>query len=126
MNKTVATDYNDFVSPTDEIWLDKIGSKIRGLKYSSGQMYIEDFRKLRDNAVAYNTHGHGLYGGPRTTCPLPIPLKPVLSEIIDFANALVQAVEEEIEKQKESIAEEEERIKSEDTEKAHVTLLTSV
>ena len=39
------------------------------------------------------------------------------AEIVEFANSIVALVEEEIDKYKESIAEEEERIRSEDTEK---------
>lgn len=102
VNKRVALDYSDFVAPADEIWLDKIGSKIRGLKYSTGQMFIDDFRKLRDNAAVYNTPGNGRYGGP---------------QVVDYAEALLRLVEEEIQKQRDLIAEEEERIKAEDTEK---------
>ena len=45
-------------------------------------------------------------------------------EIVEFANSIVGLVEEEIDKYKESIAEEEERIRSEDTEKVRcLTLL---
>jgi len=62
VNKRWAPDYNEFVPPESEIWLEKIGCKIRGLKYSTGQMFMDDVRKLRDNSVAYNTPGNGQHG----------------------------------------------------------------
>lgn len=47
---------------------------------------------------------------------LSMQLKDLL-EIIEWANEVVKCVEQEMEKYKEGITEEEERIKSEDTEK---------
>lgn len=68
VNKRFAPDYNEFVDPAEEIWLEKVGSKIRALKYSTGQMFMDDILRLQHNAVSYNSPGKGKYGGPRKLC----------------------------------------------------------
>lgn len=63
MKKNIAPDYNDFVQPSDEMWLDKISRKIKGLKYSTAAAFKEDVDQIHANAVAYNTPGKGTCGG---------------------------------------------------------------
>lgn len=66
VRKNIAPDYNEFVKPVDEMWLDKMSGKIKGLKYSTAAAFKEDVDQIHSNAVAYNSPGCGTYGGEST------------------------------------------------------------
>lgn len=64
MQKTLAPDYTDFVPESDEMNLEAIERKLKAAAYSSSTEFIADISRIVKNAVAYNTPGHGRFGGP--------------------------------------------------------------
>ena len=46
-----------------EMWLAKVRSKVQAGRYPTAEHFLADIRQISDNAVAYNTPGHGKYGG---------------------------------------------------------------
>ncbi|KAL6760108.1 hypothetical protein V8C86DRAFT_2561061 [Haematococcus lacustris] len=57
--KTNVPDYNNFVKPGNEMWLDKIKGKNRSNKYPSRQAFMADIVAIHTNAVAYNSPFNG-------------------------------------------------------------------
>ena len=61
--KRFARDYNVWVPAEKEMWLAKVRSKVQAGRYPTAEHFLADIRQISDNAVAYNTPGHGKYGG---------------------------------------------------------------
>ncbi|GMH40598.1 hypothetical protein BSKO_08502 [Bryopsis sp. KO-2023] len=102
VNKSRAPDYSKFVKASDEMWLEKISKKVKGLKYCTAEAFREDIEQIRANAVAYNSPGKGAFGG---------------EIFITCAEALLKICNEELATHQDQIEEEEERIRQEDMEK---------
>ena len=68
-----APDYNDFVEPEDELCLEDVERKLKGVNYSSADEFRADIAQIVRNATAYNTPGHGQFGGPGVHVLLLIP-----------------------------------------------------
>ena len=64
VTKASAPDYNSFVPNNQEMHLDKIERKVKNGKYSSGQAFLADCKRIADNAAVYNAPGNGKFGGP--------------------------------------------------------------
>lgn len=62
MRKTVVPDYNAWVKPEDEMWLEKIRGRISKYHYATAAAFVADLDQIRVNAEAYNTPGHGRVG----------------------------------------------------------------
>ena len=70
MSAAHAPDYNDFVEPGDELCLEDVERKLKGQAYSGADEFRGDIARIVRNATAYNTPGHGQFGGPgaRVSC----------------------------------------------------------
>jgi len=64
VSKTLVPDYNKFVAPEDELWLDKMINTAKGSRYSSVAQFRADINRICRNAEAYNSPGGGSQGGP--------------------------------------------------------------
>ncbi len=54
VSKVAVPDYNNYVAPQDEMWLEKIQGKARKKGYQSVFEFKQDMRKISDNAAKYN------------------------------------------------------------------------
>ncbi len=75
VKKSVVTDYQQWVAPEDEMWLDKIIRKCNAAEYVSSAEFREDFQKIVNNCQAYNTEGHGSLASPGAAFVLFIIVK---------------------------------------------------
>ena len=64
VNKSLIKDYNEVIPPMAEMWLERIGRKISGGKYTSGAEMLADYRQISENAVAYNVASRNLCSNP--------------------------------------------------------------
>ncbi|CAL8462032.1 g1563 [Coccomyxa elongata] len=64
VQKTLAPDYNDFVDESEEMNLETMERKLKSALYGSSKEFTADINRIVRNATAYNTPGHGRYGGP--------------------------------------------------------------
>lgn len=64
VQKTLAPDYNDFVDESEEMNLETMERKLKSALYGSSKDFMADINRIVRNATAYNTPGHGRYGGP--------------------------------------------------------------
>ncbi len=66
VQKALAPDYNDFVDESEEMNLETMERKLKSALYGSSKEFLADINRIVRNATAYNTPGHGRYGGPGT------------------------------------------------------------
>ncbi len=76
-------DYHEWVPVADVMFLGKIENNIRRHLYKSSAAFRTDFQQILNNAVAYNTAGHGQIGFPGESLVLdfrsPIHFLPAVS-----------------------------------------------
>lgn len=69
VDRVFVPDYNDWVSPSEELCIEDVERRLKAAGYSSAQELRADFAQIKRNATAYNAPGAGQYGGPGARSP---------------------------------------------------------
>ena len=77
VRKTVVPDYNEWVKPEDEMWVEKIRGRLSKHAYSTAAEFMSDLDQIRVNAEAYNSPGRGRFAA------LQVP--PIAANMVLFA-----------------------------------------
>lgn len=64
VRKDRVIDYNTFVAPEDEMWLERIKKTLTKTQYSSRQAFQDDVHQIAKNARAYNSNKQAVCAYP--------------------------------------------------------------